>query len=209
MNKIVIEEIVNVSNISVLEPTKLKVIIKENDVYLTELYKNEAKVFRDEAEAFRDESLLASQEAKISENNALLSANNAEVQAVKAENEADRAEDEAEKALLSAEQAFQSFEDANESATLAFEFKQEAKEFRDEAEQFRNEAEQFTKTSWISLVSQWSVEPFELSSSSTGSIFQYQKGSVIYYRFVPNPYEPSLDAFYEDINLTTLITTRG
>jgi hypothetical protein len=195
MNKIVIEEIVNVSNISVLEPTKLKVIIKENDVYLTELYKNEAKVFRDEAEAFRDESLL--------------SANNAEVQAVKAENEADRAEDEAEKALLSAEQAFKSFEDANESANLAFEFKQEAKEFRDEAEQFRNEAEQFTKTSWISLVSQWSVEPFELSSSSTGSIFQYQKGSVIYYRFVPNPYEPSLDAFYEDINLTTLITTRG
>jgi hypothetical protein len=195
MNKIVIEEIVNVSNISVLEPTKLKVIIKENDVYLTELYKNEAKVFRDEAEAFRDESLL--------------SANNAEVQAVKAENEADKAEDEAEKALLSAEQAFQSFQDANESANLAFEFKQEAKEFRDEAEQFRNEAEQFTKTSWISLVSQWSVEPFELSSSSTGSIFQYQKGSVIYYRFVPNPYEPSLDAFYEDINLTTLITTRG
>ena len=78
-----------------------------------------------------------------------------------------------------------------------------------DAKRFRDEAEEFALESWISLVSQWDVEPILIQSSSNGDIYQYQRTDFTYYRFVPNPYNASQDAFYSDIQLTQLITSRS
>lgn len=70
-----------------------------------------------------------------------------------------------------------------------------------------------TGLEWVNLVNSWTVEPFELVySGSDGTVLQYQYGSTIYYRFVPEPYNSINDAFYESYSdpvLTNLIAKRG
>lgn len=62
---------------------------------------------------------------------------------------------------------------------------------------------------WGFFVANWSVEPFVVSTTATGDIYEYVYGGETRYRFVPTIYDPTLDAFYSDLGLTELITTRG
>lgn len=65
---------------------------------------------------------------------------------------------------------------------------------------------------WNSLVMNWSSEPTLNATIATGEVYDYTLGGVTRYRFVPIPYDPTQDAFYEGFDgttLTNLITTRG
>jgi hypothetical protein len=70
--------------------------------------------------------------------------------------------------------------------------------------------------SWNYLVSNWTTTPSMVGSSTVsgqqGQVFAYTLGSTTRYRFVPNTYSASLDAFYSSyINevLSGVITKRG
>lgn len=65
------------------------------------------------------------------------------------------------------------------------------------------------KFTWEYLVNNYSVNPIFLGVSGGGKVFSYTLNGVTRYRFVPNAYDPTLDAFYEDLALTILIVTRG
>jgi hypothetical protein len=72
-----------------------------------------------------------------------------------------------------------------------------------------NQILELDRTSWIKLASEWSVEPFLIQTTSEFEIYQYENVDGIYYRAVPLIYDPTLDAFYEEDTLETLITSRG
>lgn len=65
---------------------------------------------------------------------------------------------------------------------------------------------------WRQLVLEWSNSPTELAQVVGGTVFSYVLDGVTRYRFVPNPYNPELDAFYESFDgavLSNLIAVRG
>ena len=64
-------------------------------------------------------------------------------------------------------------------------------------------------TTWGYLVEHWTIEPTLVSTTATGEIYNYTLNGVTRYRFVPTTYDPTQDAFYSDLALTTLIKTRG
>lgn len=68
-------------------------------------------------------------------------------------------------------------------------------------------------SNWIELASQWSSEPTLFGtatvSGQSGDVYSYSYNSSVSYRFVPNTYDPTLDGFYSDSGLTTLIVNRG
>jgi hypothetical protein len=77
----------------------------------------------------------------------------------------------------------------------------------------KGDKSELDRLKWIDLTTTWTVEPVNVAySGSDGEVIQYTYGSTIYYRFVPNPYDASLDAFYTTYSnptLSGLITTRG
>lgn len=67
---------------------------------------------------------------------------------------------------------------------------------------------------WIRLASGWTEEPTlnAVTPNLGGEVYDYVFGLATYYRHIPNPYDPTLDAFYEtysDGTLTTRIATKG
>tara|TARA_R110002012_G_scaffold284722_1_gene475600 strand:- start:517 stop:1131 length:615 start_codon:yes stop_codon:yes gene_type:complete len=65
---------------------------------------------------------------------------------------------------------------------------------------------------WEYLVYNWSSEPTLNTAIVGGDVYDYELDGVTRYRFVPNPYDSTQDAFYSDFdgtNLTNLIVTRG
>lgn len=70
---------------------------------------------------------------------------------------------------------------------------------------------QATQT-WIDYVSEWSVEPFITGSTVDGDVWVYSQGLTTRFRFVPNAYDSTQDAFYTTWNGTVvsgLIVSRG
>jgi len=68
------------------------------------------------------------------------------------------------------------------------------------------------KPTWSDLVNSWSSAPTVNSSISGGVVWDYQYGGSGYYRFVPEPYDSSLDQFFtgfDGTDLTGLIATRS
>lgn len=66
--------------------------------------------------------------------------------------------------------------------------------------------------SWFSLVNSWTAEPSLNINISGGDVYNYVYGGTTYYRFVPEPYDSTLDSFYsafDGSNLTGAIATRG
>ncbi len=86
---------------------------------------------------------------------------------------------------------------------------QRAVDAAERAEEILDDILELDRTSWIKLASEWSVEPFLIQTTSEFEIYQYQNIDGIYYRAVPLIYDPTLDAFYEEDTLETLITSRG
>lgn len=65
---------------------------------------------------------------------------------------------------------------------------------------------------WNYLVKNWSVIPTENTVIAGGTVWDYTLNGVTRYRFVPDTYNPTQDAFYETFDGVTLsnqITTRG
>jgi len=66
---------------------------------------------------------------------------------------------------------------------------------------------------WRQLVTQWTEVPVEIVySGGDGKVFQYTYGLTVYYRFVPDVYDPNLDIFYASYNdpaLSGVIAIRG
>jgi len=65
---------------------------------------------------------------------------------------------------------------------------------------------------WEYLVYNWSSEPTLNAAIVGGDVYDYELDGVTRYRFVPNPYDSTHDAFYSDFdgtNLTNLIVARG
>jgi len=65
---------------------------------------------------------------------------------------------------------------------------------------------------WEYLVYNWSSEPVLNATIAGGDVYDYELDGVTRYRFVPNPYDSTQDAFYSDFdgtNLTNLIVARG
>jgi len=57
---------------------------------------------------------------------------------------------------------------------------------------------------WIYYVSTWDNPPEFIEDISGGSVYRYTQDAIIRYRFVPSPYVPSQDAFYNTYNDSTL-----
>jgi hypothetical protein len=71
---------------------------------------------------------------------------------------------------------------------------------------------QSQEETWEYLSYNWSEEPTLITAISSGDVYEYKLDESTRYRLVPNPYNPTQDAFYSDFdgtNLTNLITTRG
>ena len=67
---------------------------------------------------------------------------------------------------------------------------------------------------WIRLASGWTEEPALNATTPNlgGEVYDYVFGPTTYYRHVPNPYDPTLDAFYETYSggvLTTRLAAKG
>ena len=69
-----------------------------------------------------------------------------------------------------------------------------------------------SENTWIFYASTWDVSPTLEAEIMGGSVYRYEQDGVVRYRFVPTPYNPAQDGFYEDFdgtNLTFLIVSRG
>ena len=65
---------------------------------------------------------------------------------------------------------------------------------------------------WGYYKDNWSVEPLFNSEIAGGEVYSYVLDGTTRYRFVPEPYDATLDAFYENFSeasLTNLIVSRG
>jgi hypothetical protein len=67
---------------------------------------------------------------------------------------------------------------------------------------------------WINLVSSWTEEPTLNAEPPVlgGSVYDYVFGLTTRYRHIPDPYDPTLDAFYEEYAagvLNVLVATKG
>jgi hypothetical protein len=67
---------------------------------------------------------------------------------------------------------------------------------------------------WGGLVSSWTEEPTLNPEAPTlgGEVYDYVFGTTTYYRHVPDPYDPTQDAFYGTYSagvLGTLVAAKG
>lgn len=67
---------------------------------------------------------------------------------------------------------------------------------------------------WIDYAAHWDTPPTVNEVITGGTVYDYTLDSVTRYRFVPSPYDASLDAFYENYDsgtntLSDLIVARG
>jgi hypothetical protein len=65
---------------------------------------------------------------------------------------------------------------------------------------------------WMFFVTTWTTPPTQVGTTASGIVFEYVFGGVTRYRFVPNSYDATLDAFYsgwDGTELTGLIVARG
>lgn len=65
---------------------------------------------------------------------------------------------------------------------------------------------------WDLYVTNWSVAPSLNGTITGGSVYDYTLNGTTRYRFVPDPYDPTLDAFYSTFSagvLSDIIVTRG
>jgi hypothetical protein len=66
--------------------------------------------------------------------------------------------------------------------------------------------------SWDWLVASWTAEPTLNAAITGGEVYDYTYGGTTYYRFVPDPYDPTEDKFYSAFSnptLSGLVATRG
>ena len=72
--------------------------------------------------------------------------------------------------------------------------------------------EKLSGLNWNFFKVNWSITPNLNTVISDGKVYDYILDGTLRHRFVPSPYDPTLDAFYTDFDgttLTGLITTRG
>jgi len=65
---------------------------------------------------------------------------------------------------------------------------------------------------WEFYACNWTVAPTEVSTITGGTVWEYTLDGTTRYRFVPSPYDSTLDAFYTtfvDPTLSGLIVSRG
>jgi hypothetical protein len=65
---------------------------------------------------------------------------------------------------------------------------------------------------WGYYATHWSTDPVEIEAITGGVVWSYTLGATTRYRFVPDPYDPTLDAFYSGFTsptLSGLIVSRG
>lgn len=65
---------------------------------------------------------------------------------------------------------------------------------------------------WNYFATTWSVEPSQVGTTGSGVVYSYELDGTTRYRFVPNTYDSSQDAFYsgwDGTSLTGLIIARG
>jgi hypothetical protein len=67
---------------------------------------------------------------------------------------------------------------------------------------------QSTKT-WVDYVYDWDVEPVSVEVRDDGEVFKYAYQDLTLYRYIPEPYVPSSDAFYQDELLSDFLVARG
>jgi hypothetical protein len=65
---------------------------------------------------------------------------------------------------------------------------------------------------WEYYAANWSTPPSQVASISGGTVWEYTLDGTTRYRFVPDPYDPTDDAFYAtfvDPTLGGLVVSRG
>lgn len=65
---------------------------------------------------------------------------------------------------------------------------------------------------WEFFATNWTTEPTFIENITGGAVYSYTLDAVTRYRFVPSPYDATLDAFYTTYSsptLSGLILTRG
>lgn len=62
---------------------------------------------------------------------------------------------------------------------------------------------------WVDYAYNWSEEPVSLGAVTGGEKYQYTFTDATLYRFVPDPYVVTDDSFYNDIDLTQKVVSRG
>lgn len=65
---------------------------------------------------------------------------------------------------------------------------------------------------WTYYATNWDEPPELVGSIPAGSVYMYRLDGVSRFRLVPSPYDPKLDAFFENFDgatLDDLIATRG
>ena len=70
----------------------------------------------------------------------------------------------------------------------------------------------FADRGWNYYVMTWSEVPALISTTTEGRVYSYVNNGVTRYRFVPSPYLPTGDAFYNSFEagqLSGLLATRG
>ena len=72
---------------------------------------------------------------------------------------------------------------------------------------------ELVRLKWIDLVNTWTLEPASQTySGGDGEVYAYTYGSTVYYRFIPDTYDSTLDTFYttfSDPTLSGVVATRG
>jgi hypothetical protein len=67
-------------------------------------------------------------------------------------------------------------------------------------------------SSWMFYVTTWSTAPAFVETITGGSVYSYTLDATTRYRFVPDPYDATTDAFYSSYTSPTLaglLATRG
>ena len=83
-----------------------------------------------------------------------------------------------------------------------------AEDARDEAQEIKDSI--FNSFDYFLI--NFSIEPFLIATIQDGAVYSYTLDGVTRFRFVPDPYDPRQDAFYEDFDgtdLLNLIIRRG
>jgi len=65
---------------------------------------------------------------------------------------------------------------------------------------------------WTFYATLWDTAPIFNATITGGAVYDYTYDAVTRFRFVPSPYDPTLDAFYgmfDGVNVTVLIAARG
>jgi hypothetical protein len=69
-----------------------------------------------------------------------------------------------------------------------------------------------SELTWINLSESGSQAPMFVTAVEGGEVYLYTYGTISYYRFIPEPYNPSLDQFFSEFSnpyLSGLIATKS